>query len=57
MVIIINTEIFWLDIFCCCDDNKIKMARKPGKKRKGNPVGCTREVRELKGNKRRVQRR
>ena len=22
------------------DDNKVKMARKPGKKRKENPVGC-----------------
>ena len=25
------------------DDNKIKMARKPGKKQKENPVGCTGE--------------
>ena len=25
------------------DDNKMKMARKPGKKQKENPVGCTRE--------------
>ena len=25
------------------DDNKIKMARKPGKIWKENPVGCTRE--------------
>ena len=25
------------------DDNKIKMARKPGKKQKENPVGYTRE--------------
>ena len=24
-------------------NNKIKMARKPGKKQKENPVGCTRE--------------
>ena len=28
---------------CCCDDNKIKMARKPGKKQKENPIGCTGE--------------
>ena len=26
---------------CCCDDNKIKMVRKPGKKQKENPVACT----------------
>ena len=25
----------------CCDDNKVKMARKPGKKQKENPVGYT----------------
>ena len=25
------------------DDNKIKMARKPEKKQKENPVGCTEE--------------
>jgi len=25
------------------NDNKIKMARKPGKKQKENPVGCTGE--------------
>ena len=29
--------------FSCCDDNKVKMARKPGKKRKENPVGCAGE--------------
>ena len=28
---------------CCCDDNKINMARKPGKKQKENPVWCTGE--------------
>ena len=28
------------------DDNKIKMARKPGKKKKENPVGCTRKVKD-----------
>ena len=27
----------------CCDDNKIKMTRKPGKKLKEIPVGCTGE--------------
>ena len=30
----------WLMLF---DDNKIKMARKPGKKQKENPVGFTGE--------------
>ena len=25
------------------DDNKMKMARKPGKKHKENPIGCTGE--------------
>ena len=29
--------------FSLLDDNKIKMARKPGKKPKENPVGCTGE--------------
>ena len=28
------------------------MARKSGKKRKENPVGCTREGKRLKGNRR-----
>ena len=37
------------------DDNKVKMIRKPGKKQKENPVGCTGEGKRLKGNKRRVQ--
>ena len=32
------------------DDNKINMARKPGKKQRENPVGCTREGKILKGN-------
>ena len=32
--------------FCCCDYNKIKMPRKPGKKKKENPVGCTRKVKD-----------
>ena len=40
-----------------CDDNMIKMARKPGKKQKENPVGCTGEGKRKKGNKRRVRRR
>ena len=31
-------------------DNKIKMARKPGKKQKENPVECTGEGKRLKGN-------
>ena len=30
------------------DDNKIKMARKSGKKGKENPVGCTREIKDGK---------
>ena len=34
-----------------------KMARKPGKKQKENPVGCTGKGKRLKENKRRVQRR
>ena len=44
-------------LFRCCDDNKIKMARKPGKKQKQNPVGCTGEGKRWKRNNRRVQRR
>ena len=32
---------------CCCDDNMMKTARKPGKKRKENPVGCTKFFRSL----------
>ena len=39
------------------DDNKVKMTRKPGKKRKKNPVRSTEEGKIWKGNKRRVQRR
>ena len=31
------------------DDNKIRMARKPGKKLKKNPVRCTRESNCLGG--------
>ena len=42
---------------CCCEDNKVKMARKPGKKQKENPAGCTGEGKILKANKRKVQRR
>ena len=34
------------------DDNKIKMARKPGKKQKQNPVRCTGEGKRWKGNMR-----
>ena len=30
------------------DDNTIKVARKPGKKQKGNLVGCTRKVKDEK---------
>ena len=26
------------------DDNRIKMARKPGKKKKENPVGCKKKI-------------
>ena len=32
------------------DDNEIKMARKPVKKQKENPVGCTGEGKRWKGN-------
>ena len=39
------------------DNNKLKMARKPGKKRKESPVGFTGEGKRWKGNKRRVKRR
>ena len=39
------------------DDNKVKIARKPGKKQKKNPVGCNGEAKRWKGNKRSVQRR
>ena len=38
-------------------DDKIKMARKPGKKQKENPVGCTGKGKRWEGNMRRVQRR
>jgi len=31
-------------------DNEIKMARKPGKKQKKDPVGCTGEGERWKGN-------
>ena len=31
------------------DDNKIKIARKPGKKQKENPVGCIGKVKDEKG--------
>ena len=34
------------------DDNKVKMARKPGKKQKENPVRRTGEGKRRKGNKR-----
>ena len=29
------------------DNTKIKIARKPGKKQKENPVGCTREGKKI----------
>ena len=32
------------------DDNKIKMARKPGKKQNENSVGCTGKGKRRKGN-------
>lgn len=32
------------------DENKMKLARKSGKKQNGNPVGCTGESKRLKGN-------
>ena len=37
-------------------DNKIKMARKPGKGQKENPVGCTGDGERLKENIRKVRR-
>ena len=39
------------------DNNKVKIVRKPGKKQKENPVGCTGESERLKGSKRRVYKR
>ena len=36
---------------CCCllfDEKKVKMKRKPGKKQKDNPVGCTGKVEDVK---------
>ena len=36
------------------DDNKMKTARKPGKKQKENSVGCTGEAKTLTGNNIRV---
>ena len=36
--------------FLLFDDNKINMARKPGKKQKENAVGCNREGKSSKGN-------
>ena len=42
-------------VFSCHDDNKMKMARKPGNKQKENLVGCTGKGKRLKGNKRRIQ--
>ena len=30
-------------------DNKVKMAKKPEKKQKENPVGCTKKVKDEKG--------
>ena len=41
--IMVNLWVYFLLLCCCCDHNKIKMARKPGKKQKENPVGCTGE--------------
>ena len=38
------------------DDNKIKMARKWGKKQMRNPAGCAGEGKRRKGNKRKVLR-
>ena len=39
------------------DDNKVKKARKPGKKQKENPIGRTGEGKRVKENERRVMRR
>ena len=39
------------------DDNKVKMAKKPGKKQNEKPVGRSGDGKRGKGNKRRVQRR
>ena len=44
------------DLYVMFDANNVKMARKPGKKRKEYPVGCTGEGKRWKINKRRVPR-
>ena len=36
--------------FLLFDENKIKMARKPGQKQKENPIACTEEGKRWKGN-------
>ena len=52
-----NKTSLWFKIMRSCsvilllfDDNKIKMAKKPGEKQKENPVGCTWEGKTWKGN-------
>ena len=42
---------FFLLVLLFVDDD-IKMARKPGKKREENPVGCAGEGKRCKGNRR-----
>ena len=43
----VHLKMYW----CLLFDDKIKMARKPGKKQKENPVGCTEERKIWKENK------
>ena len=44
-------DLFWQNyVVVVFVDNKIKKARKPGKKQKENPVVCTGEGKRLKGN-------
>ena len=48
-----QNRLVWLKVYPCSllfDDNKIKMARPPGRKQKENPVGCTGEGKGWKGN-------
>ena len=41
---VVEACFFSINTICyCCDGNKVKIARKPEKKQKGNPVGCTEE--------------
>ena len=53
----LSFQIIPMNKHCCCCNDKIKMAWKPGKKQKENPVGYIGEGKTRKRNKKRVQRR